>query len=108
MATAAAAAPIKHPDRFFIDGTWAAPSSSAKIDVINSSTEKLFTRVAEAKEADVTRAVAAAREALRPGTVAAHEPCRAGEVSAGDSGLFAASDKDHYVKSPTAIQRPQP
>jgi betaine-aldehyde dehydrogenase len=62
-----ATAPIKHPDRFFIDGTWAAASSDAKIDVINSGTEELFARVAEAKQADVTRAVAAARKAFDRG-----------------------------------------
>ncbi len=60
-------APIKHPDRFFIDGSWAAPSSTAKIDVINSGTEELFAQVAEAKPADVNRAVAAAREAFDRG-----------------------------------------
>ena len=60
-------APIKHPDRFFIDGSWAAPSSAAKIDVINSATEELFVRVAEAQTADVERAVAAARQAFDRG-----------------------------------------
>ena len=48
MTAPAASAPIKHPDRLFIDGAWTAPSSAAKIDVVNSSTEELFTRVAEA------------------------------------------------------------
>ena len=60
-------APIKHPERFFIDGSWVAPSSAAKIDVINSATEELFTRVAEAQAADVDRAVAAARKAFDRG-----------------------------------------
>jgi betaine-aldehyde dehydrogenase len=62
-----ASAPIQHPDRFFIDGAWAAPSSPAKIDVINSATEELFVRVAEAQKADVDRAVAAARAAFDRG-----------------------------------------
>ncbi len=30
-------APIKYPDCFFVDGKWAKPSSSAKIDVLNSN-----------------------------------------------------------------------
>ena len=60
-------APLKHPDRFFIDGSWVAASSAAKIDVINSGTEELFARVAEAQEADVNRAVAAARRAFDRG-----------------------------------------
>jgi aldehyde dehydrogenase (NAD+) len=63
----AASAPLKHPDRFFIDGTWAAASSDKKIDVINSGTEELFARVAEAQQADVNRAVAAARKAFDRG-----------------------------------------
>ena len=60
-------ATIKHPDRFFIDGSWAAPSSAAKIDVINSATEELFAQVAEAQAPDVDRAVAAARKAFDRG-----------------------------------------
>ena len=67
MTEPAASAPIKHPDRFFIDGSWAAPSSTAKIDVINSATEELFVSVAEAQAADVERAVAAARKAFDRG-----------------------------------------
>jgi acyl-CoA reductase-like NAD-dependent aldehyde dehydrogenase len=67
MSEPTASAPIKHPDRFFIDGSWAAPSSPAKIDVINSATEELFVRVAEAQKADVDRAVAAARKAFDRG-----------------------------------------
>ena len=43
-------APIKHPDRLFIDGSWVAPSSNAKFDVIDSGTEELFVRVAEARD----------------------------------------------------------
>ena len=60
-------APIKHPDRLFIDGSWVAPSSNAKFDVIDSGTEELFVRVAEARDADVDRAVAAARQAFDKG-----------------------------------------
>ena len=60
-------APIKHPDRFFIDGSWAAASSAAKIDVVSSSTEELFARIAEAQAPDVERAVAAARKAFDRG-----------------------------------------
>src|SRR6202000_1372133 len=53
--TSTTTAPLKHPEQFFIDGGWVAPSSSAKIDVINSGTEELYTQVAEAQEADVNR-----------------------------------------------------
>ena len=62
--TIARKAPIAHPDRFFIGGEWVAPSSNALIDVITPSTEDLFVSVAEAKPADVERAVDAARQAF--------------------------------------------
>ena len=60
-------APIAHPDHFFIGGEWAKPSSNAKIRVIHSATEEVFATVAEAQEADVNRAVAAARQAFDQG-----------------------------------------
>lgn len=66
--------PFKNPDQFFIDGEWVKPSSDAKIDVINSSTEELFVRVAEAQEADINRAVAAARQAFDHGPWPAMKP----------------------------------
>jgi aldehyde dehydrogenase (NAD+) len=59
--------PLGHLDRFFIGGAWVSPSSDAMIDVIDSGTEELFFRVAEAKAADMTRAVDAAREAFDDG-----------------------------------------
>ncbi|HMM76253.1 MAG TPA: aldehyde dehydrogenase [Gammaproteobacteria bacterium] len=58
---------LRHPDRFYIGGEWARPSTDARFEVINSGTEALFQRVAEAQEADVERAVAAARKAFDEG-----------------------------------------
>jgi acyl-CoA reductase-like NAD-dependent aldehyde dehydrogenase len=55
------------PDRFFIGGQWVEPSSPDQIDVINSSTEDVFFRVAEAKAEDMDRAITAAREAFDRG-----------------------------------------
>jgi acyl-CoA reductase-like NAD-dependent aldehyde dehydrogenase len=60
-------APIKHPDRFYIGGEWVAPSSPELIDVIQPATEEIYVQVAEAKAADVDRAVAAARQAFDEG-----------------------------------------
>jgi acyl-CoA reductase-like NAD-dependent aldehyde dehydrogenase len=42
-------APLRHPDRFFIGGQWVEPSSALTIDVIDSHSEELFFRVAEAQ-----------------------------------------------------------
>jgi aldehyde dehydrogenase (NAD+) len=60
-------APIRHADRFYIGGQWAAPSSDATIDVIDPGTEELFFSVAEARAADIGRATGAAREAVDDG-----------------------------------------
>ncbi|HVW81153.1 MAG TPA: aldehyde dehydrogenase [Mycobacteriales bacterium] len=60
-------APVIHPDRFFIDGDWVAPSSSATIDVIDSSNEEVYFTVAEAQAADMERAISAARAAFDDG-----------------------------------------
>jgi hypothetical protein len=60
-------APLRHADRFFIDGEWVAPSTDATFDVIDSSTEQVYFRVPEAQEADMDRAVTAARRAFEEG-----------------------------------------
>jgi aldehyde dehydrogenase (NAD+) len=59
--------PIRHADRFYIGGEWVMPSTSATIEVIDSGTEEPFFTVAEAQEADMDRAVAAARHAFDEG-----------------------------------------
>jgi aldehyde dehydrogenase (NAD+) len=59
--------PLRMADRFFIGGEWVKPSSAAMIDVIDSATEELFFRVAEAEQADISRAVGAARQAFDEG-----------------------------------------
>ena len=62
-----AAVPLLHPDRFFIDGGWVAPSSDAIIDVIDSTTEEIYFSVPEAQAADIDRAVTSARTAFDDG-----------------------------------------
>ena len=59
--------PVKSYDRLFIGGEWVEPSSSAVFDVVSPTTEELVGRVPEAQNADVDRAVAAAREAFDHG-----------------------------------------
>src|SRR5579872_1678637 len=59
--------PIQHPDRFFIGGDWVAPSGDRKLHVHDSASEDVFLSVAEAQDADVDRAVVAAREAFDRG-----------------------------------------
>lgn len=40
---------IRFPDRFFIGNEWVAPSTGARIDVIDSATEEVFLTVPEAQ-----------------------------------------------------------
>jgi aldehyde dehydrogenase (NAD+) len=58
---------MKTHNRLFINGEWIAPSTSATIDVVSPHSEEVIARVAEAREADVDRAVAAARAAFDDG-----------------------------------------
>jgi len=60
-------APVGHADRFFIGGEWVRPSTDSFFDVIAPTTEEVYMRVAEAQDADVTSAVAAARAAFDTG-----------------------------------------
>jgi aldehyde dehydrogenase (NAD+) len=58
---------MREYDKLFIGGAWEKPSGTATIDVISPHTEEPVGRVPEATEADVDRAVAAAREAFDNG-----------------------------------------
>jgi aldehyde dehydrogenase (NAD+) len=60
-------APIRHADRFYIGGQWVTPSSSDTINVIDSHTEEVYLTVAEARAADMDRAISAARAAFDDG-----------------------------------------
>ena len=60
-------APLRAVDRFYIGGEWVRPSSDATIDVIEPATEEVYYRIAEAREADISRAVDAARKAFDEG-----------------------------------------
>jgi aldehyde dehydrogenase (NAD+) len=59
--------PFGNADRLFIDGKWVEPTSNAYIDVIAPATEQIYVRVAAAQEADIHRAVNAARKAFDHG-----------------------------------------
>src|SRR5258708_1812041 len=62
-----AMAQIRKPDCLFVGGKWVSPSTSAKFEVIEAATELPLFSVSEAKEADMSRAVAAARGAFDDG-----------------------------------------
>jgi len=54
-------------DRLFIGGEWVSPAGTGTIDVINPTTEQSAGTVPDATQADVDRAVAAARDAFDNG-----------------------------------------
>ena len=69
------------PDKLFIGGEWASPSSAARIAVRNASTGEPAGDVPEGAEADVDAAVAAARHAFGdPAGWSQWEPARRGEA----------------------------
>jgi acyl-CoA reductase-like NAD-dependent aldehyde dehydrogenase len=58
---------IQHPDCFFIGGEWVRASTDRTIDLVDPATEEIFARVADSADADMARAVAAARDAFDNG-----------------------------------------
>lgn len=58
---------IRYPHKLFIGGQWVEPASDKRLELMSPVTEQATGTVAEAVEADVDRAVAAAREAFDRG-----------------------------------------
>jgi aldehyde dehydrogenase (NAD+) len=58
---------IRDYDRLFIGGDWVAPEGTDTIAVISPSTEEVIARVPDGTEADIDKAVAAARTAFDRG-----------------------------------------
>jgi len=58
---------IRHPDKLYIGGEWVAASSGRQLEIVNPNSEEVVARTAEANEADIDRAVAAARHAFDNG-----------------------------------------
>lgn len=58
---------LSYPDRLFIDGAWVEPAKGGRIDVVSAHSEEVIASVAEATEADMDAAVAAARNAFDDG-----------------------------------------
>ncbi|MFN8543485.1 MAG: aldehyde dehydrogenase [Candidatus Binatia bacterium] len=73
---------MKAYERLYIGGEWIAPSTAATIDVISPHTEEVVGRVPEAREADVDRAVAAARAAFDTGPWPRMTPAERADVMA--------------------------
>jgi aldehyde dehydrogenase (NAD+) len=55
---------MAHELEFYIDGQWVKPSGSRTLGVVNPSNEEVFATIALGEQADVNKAVAAARAAF--------------------------------------------
>jgi aldehyde dehydrogenase (NAD+) len=73
---------MKSYDRLFIGGEWVAPSSSSIFQVHSPSNGELVGSTPEAMNADIDRAVAAAREAVDHGPWPHMTPTERGAVLA--------------------------
>ena len=71
---------MKVYDRLFIGGEWRAPAGTGTIDVVNPATEEPAGRVPEATEADIDRAVEAARTAFDEGPWPKMAPTERAEI----------------------------
>lgn len=58
---------LRHPDRIYVGGAWIEPAGTGGFDVLEGTEGRRVARVAEANEADVGHAVAAARSAFDAG-----------------------------------------
>jgi acyl-CoA reductase-like NAD-dependent aldehyde dehydrogenase len=63
---------------FFIDGGWVNPASSQRIEVISATSEEVVGSVPEGCNADIDKAVAAARRALKESAWASCSPAERG------------------------------
>jgi aldehyde dehydrogenase (NAD+) len=73
---------IRDYDRLFIGGDWVAPEGTGMIDVISPSTEEVVGRVPDGTEADIDKAVAAARTAFDRGPWPRMTPAERGAILA--------------------------
>jgi betaine-aldehyde dehydrogenase len=73
---------IRDYDRLFIGGDWIAPEGTDTIAVISPSTEEIIARVPDGTEADIDKAVAAARLAFDRGPWPRMTPAERGEILA--------------------------
>jgi phenylacetaldehyde dehydrogenase len=64
----------------WIGGTWVAPSTGQALDSIDPATGRPLSRIASGNEADVDRAVTAARQALEAGPWPSLSPLERGQV----------------------------
>jgi betaine-aldehyde dehydrogenase len=85
---------MREHDRLFIGGDWVAPAGTATIDVISPHTEEVIGRVPEGTEADIDKAVAAARQAFDHGPWPRMTPVERAEIVGRLSAIYAERQND--------------
>jgi aldehyde dehydrogenase (NAD+) len=73
---------IRDYDRLFIGGDWVAPEGTDTIGVVSPVSEEVIARVPEGTEADIDKAVAAARQAFDKGPWPRMTPAERAEIVA--------------------------
>ena len=73
---------IRSFDKLFIGGRWVEPATDRRIEVVSPITEEVIATVPEASEADMDKAVAAARKAFDEGPWPRMSPAERAEVLA--------------------------
>jgi len=81
-------------EKLFIGGEWVDPAGTSTIDVISPHSEELVGRVPEGTEADIDRAVAAARDAFDHGDWPRLSPAERAEIVQNFSNVYAARMMD--------------
>src|SRR3984885_3384108 len=71
---------IRDYDRLFIGGDWTPPEGTGTIGVVSPSTEEVIARVPDGTEADIDKAVAAARAAFDRGPWPRMTPTERGAI----------------------------
>ncbi|MGI8332231.1 aldehyde dehydrogenase [Actinomadura scrupuli] len=85
---------MREHDRLFIGGDWVAPAGTATIDVISPHTEEVIGRVPEGTEADIDKAVAAARQAFDHGPWPRMTPAERAEILGRLAAIYAERQND--------------
>jgi aldehyde dehydrogenase (NAD+) len=71
---------IRDYDRLFIGGDWVAPEGTDTIGIVSPVTEEVIARVPDGTEADIDKAVAAARTAFDHGPWPRMTPAERAEI----------------------------
>ena len=71
---------IAHPDKLFIGGAWVESTADRMIEIVSPNSEAVIARVVDGTEADMDRAVAAARTAFDDGPWSTMAPAERGAI----------------------------